>query len=338
MRSCVAIVALLAAAIVFTPGCARKAQPTPIEGLQLHKDAVTSFEIKVPSNWQLQSVPGELVIAISNPALSRRFLNFGEGEGGAKVELRALRMDSTTVLDSLIENSKLEFEDGLDRYETSTATLGGKPAKKLSVKFDQEDGEYQSETYFVELDSMITVVTLASFGGNFSDYASEFEEILASVKIAQRPAIKPAVDTAAPAGPELPSDTLAPYSAQYFAIKIPQNFDGVKISSGMGSVNFVGSRLDCNIQVDVLDASKQKNLDKIVAENKAAYKSEPRSVTIGGKPAKYFSYNPSAAISSRAYFCVNGGKLFRITMNWQKSEEKIYLPIFEKSIATITFK
>lgn len=338
MRPLIVIAALAAATALLAPGCSRKAKPSTIEALELRTDDVSKFAVKVPSNWQIQTVPGELIIAISNPAISRRFLSFAEGEGGAKVELRAIRMDSTTVLDSMIKNSKLEFEDGLDRYEISTATLGGKPATKLSVKFDQADGEYQSDSYFVENDSVITIFTLASFGGNFSDYASEFEEILASVKIAQRPVVAPVVDTLAPTGPEPPSDTLAPYSGQYFAIKIPQNFDGEKVANGLGSVNFIGSRLDCNIQVDVLDATKQKNLDKIVAENKATYKSEPKSVTLGGKPAKFFAYNPSATISSRAYFCVNGNKLFRITVNWYKPEEKIYLPIFEKSLATITFK
>ncbi len=328
------------AAAVMSTGCQRKASPTPIEGLELHKDEITKFEMKVPSNWRIQEVEGELLVAVSKPGAGRRFLNFKADEGGAKVELRALRVDSTHVMDSLIINSKLEFEDGLDRYELTDATLGGKPAKKLSVAFDQEDGEYRSEQYFAENDSVITMVTLASFGNNFSDYENDFNEILKSVKLAQRPAEKPKVDTLTPTGPEPPSDTLTPYSAKHFAIKIPKNFDGKKAEgSGLGSVNFVGSRLDCNIQVDVFDASKQKNLDKIIDQNKPNYGGQDaKATTLNGKKAKYFSYNPTGNISSRAYFSVVGDKLFRITVNWYKPEQSVYLPIFEKCIASVTFK
>ena len=328
------------AAAVMSTGCQRKATPTKIEGLELHKDDITKFEMKVPANWRIQEVQGELLVAVSKPGAGRRFLNFKSGDGGAKVELRAIIMDSTTVMDSLIINSKLEFEDGLDRYELTDATLGGKPAKKLAVAFDQEDGEYRSEQYFAMNDSVITIVSLASFGNNFGDYEGNFSEILSSVKLAQRPAEKPKQDTLAPTGPEPPSDTLAPYSAKHFAIKIPKNFDGKKVDgTGLASVNFVGSRLDCNIQVDVFDASKQKNLDKIIDQNKPNYGGQDAKATkLGGKTAKYFSYNPTGNISSRAYFCVNGDKLYRVTMNWFRPEQSVYLPIFEKSLKTVTFK
>jgi len=194
--------------------------------------------------------------------------------------------------------------------------------------------------YFAEQDSVITIVTLASFGNNFGDYTKEFEEILASVKLAKRPVERPKVDTTTPTGPEPPSDTLVPYSGKFFAMKIPSNFEGQKAEgSGLGSVNIVGSRLDCNIQVDVFDAAKQKNLDKIIDQNKGNYGGQAATATtLAGAKAKYFSYNPTGNISSRAYFCLSGDKLFRITVNWYKPEQSVYLPIFEKCLASVTFK
>lgn len=334
-------VLLALAMIVVVAGCVRKATPTPVDGLELVKDDVRKFEVKIPSNWIKQVQKGDLIVAYSQPGTSRRFLDFGKGEGGAKVELRAITLDSTRTIDTLIKNSKLEFEDKLDRYKTDKTTMGGKQATKLYVKFDQEDGEYRSEAYFAENDGVVTILTLAVFGNTFDDYADTFKEILGSVKLARKPDAPKGPDTLAPTGPEPPSDTLRSYSAPDFAIQIPQNFDGKKsAASGMlSSVNFVGSRLDCNIQIDVFDASKQKNLEKILLQNKPNYGgTNPTGQTISGTKAAYFSYNPSGTVSSRAYFAVKGAKLFRITVNWYKPEQGTYLPIFEKCISTISFK
>ncbi len=331
---------MLSLAALVAAGCARKATPTPIEGLELMKDDVRKFEVKVPKNWIKQVQKGDLILALSKPGVGRRFLDFSKGEGGAKVELRAIEIDSTRNMDSLIKNSKLEFEDKLDRYKLEKATLGGKPAMKLWVEFGQEDGNFKSEAYFAENDSVVTILTLASFGNNFDDYAEQFKEIVASVKLARRPDAPKKPDTLAPTGPEPPSDTLRSYSAPDFTIQIPQNFEGKKLSGGgLSSVNFFGSRLDCNIQVDVFDASKQKNLEKILLQNKPNYGGgNPTGVTLGGVKAAYFSYNPSGTVSSRAYFAVKGDKMFRITVNWFKPEQNVYLPIFEKCLKTVTFK
>lgn len=335
-----AIVLAFVGVAVLAGGCTTKSTPTPIESLELKKDEATKFEIKVPTNWILQTVQGELILSTSKPGVARRFLDFKPGDGGAKIELRAVMLDTTRTLDEIIENSKLEFEDGLDRYELTKSKLGGVPAKKLTVAFDQEDGEYKAEQYFAVQDSVITIVTFAAFGRTFEDYESEFAEILKSVKCAVRPAAPKTPDTLAPTGPEPPSDTLRPYNASDFAIKIPQNFKGGKApSSGLSATNFVGSRLDCNIQVDVFDASKQNKLDRIIEQNAGNYGGgSAKSTKLGGQSAKYFSYNPARNISSRAYFIVKGNKMYRITMNWYKPEQSVYLPIFEKSLKTISFK
>ncbi|MCO6466428.1 MAG: hypothetical protein J5I53_07425 [Bradyrhizobiaceae bacterium] len=335
------LIALTLLASIMSTGCVKKAETTPIDGLELKKDDLRHFEIKVPSNWIIQTQKGDLVLATSKPGISRRFLDFGKGEGGAKVELRAITLDSTRTIDTLIKNSKLEFEDKLDRYKIESSTLGGKPAKKLFVKFDQEDGEYKSEAYFAENDNVVTIVTFAAFGNTFDEYANEFKDILASVKLARRPDAPKGPDTLAPTGPEPPSDTLRSYSAPDFTIQIPQNFEGKKSATGgmLSSVNFFGSRLDCNIQVDVFDASKQKNLEKILLQNKPSYGGkDPKGLTLSGAKSAYFSYDPSATVSSRAYFTVKGNKLFRITVNWYKPEQNVYLPIFEKCINSISLK
>lgn len=327
--------------LLVVSGCAHKASPVPIEGLKLVKDDLRLFEIKIPTNWYTQQRKGDLVVATTGRAIGSRFMSFGKGEGGAKVELRVIPIDSTNPsLDTMIKRSKVEFEDGLDRYQLSQATLGGKPAKKLAVKFDQADGEFQLETYFAENDSLVTIVTIAAFGKTYEDYQKEFSEILASVKIAQRPVVVAKSDTATPTGPEPPSETMRSYNAPDFSIEIPENFEGKKgQSSGLSSMSFLGSRFDCTIQVDVFDASKQNDLNKIVDQNKGRYQgASPSGTTVNGQKAYYFNYNPAANVAARAYFTVKGNKMFRITLNWFKPEQSVYLPIFERSIGTVKLK
>lgn len=335
------LIALALAGIIALSGCSYKAKPVPIEGLELVKDEIRLFEMKVPTNWFKQTRKGDLIVSTTTPTIGNRFMKFGKGEGGGKVELRVIPIDSTNPsIDTMIKRSKLEFEDDLDRYTISQATLGGKPAKKLSVKFDQADGEFQLESYFAENDSLVTIVTVAAFGKTFEDYQKEFTEILASVKLAQRPVVVEKTETATPTGPEPPSDTLRSYNAPDFSIEIPQNFEGKKgQSSGLSSMSFLGSRFDCTIQVDVFDASKQNDLNKIIEQNKARYQGAGQvASTINGQKAYYFNYNPAANVAARAYFTVKGNKMFRITLNWYKPEQAVYLPLFERCVTTVKLK
>jgi len=337
----IAIALFCAFAISFT-GCSRSAKPVPIESLKLVKDELRKFEIKVPANWYFQQRTGDLIVATTTRAIGTRFMNFGKGEGGAKIELRVVLIDSTNPsIDTVIKRSRLEFEGGLELYKPLTdVTLGGKPAKKLSVSFDQLDGEYHSEMYFAVDDSLVTIVHLAAFGKTFDDYKKDFEEIIASVKVAQRPVVVEKQLVATPTGPEPPSDTLRTYSAPDFSIEIPQNFEGKKgQSSGLSSMSFLGSRFDCTIQVDVFDASKQNDLNKIVEQNKARYQgASPVAASINGQKAYSFTYNPAANVAARAYFTVKGNKMFRITLNWYKPEQSVYLPIFERCLTSLKFK
>ncbi len=333
-------------------GCAHKARPVPIESLKLVQDEIRKFEVKVPSNWIFVQRKGDLVLATSARGIGGRFLSFGKGEGGAKVELLVVQIDSAIpALDTLIERSKLDFEidsvqrskgmpNPRDMYELSAVTIGGKQGRKLAIEFDQADGTFRSEMYFVENDSLITVLTLAAFGNTFSDYEKEFSEIVASVKPASRPVIAAKAEPEAPKGPEPPSETFRSYNAPDFSIQIPENFEGKKgQSSGLSSISFLGGRYDCTIQADVLDASKQKNLDKIIEQNKSRYQgASPVATTVGGQKAYYFAYSGGNGISSRAYFAVKGDKLFRFTVNWIKAEDALYRPLFERCIQSVTLK
>lgn len=337
MKRLLSLVALASTLII---GCGPKADPVPIDDLKLHKDEIRNFEILLPSNWIIQKVPGELLVATTSRESARRFLNFQQGPAGAKIELRVAPVDSTRVLDTVIKNMKLTFKDGLDRYVgPEETTLGGRKAKKLTVEFFQKDGNYNSEAYFVEHDSTITVLQLSAFGSTFGDYREAFDKIIASVKVGQRPKVVEAPKDTVKRGPEPPSDTLRPVAGPDYTLEIPKNFQGSRTTTSgtISSMSFAGSRLDCTIQIDVFDASKQNNLSKILDQNKDKYGGAAATMTtLSGQKAGYFSYNPVANVSSRAYFMVKGDRMYRITLNWFKPEQNVYLPLFERVLKTLS--
>ncbi|MBL7997085.1 MAG: hypothetical protein JNL32_00465, partial [Candidatus Kapabacteria bacterium] len=171
-----------------------------------------------------------------------------------------------------------------------------------------------------------------------------FETIQKAFVVASPPAAKPAtpvVDTTTPKGPEPPSQTFMAAPGMGFTIQVPDNFraKGVKAAGALGGTEYLGSRLDCTIRVDVLDASKQQNLDKIANDNKAGFGgSSPSSTNLGGAKAVVFNYSPAAGISRRVYLCVRDAKLYRVFVTWNNAEQATYLPVFEKSMSSFQFK
>jgi len=181
---------LLAALVVI--GCEPKVRPVPIESLKVVTDDARKFEMKVPANWNIQTRKGSMILATSSKSAASRFNTFSKGEGGAKVELRVIPIDSTNpTMASIIEKSKLEFERDTTKpkdisdspvpmYLDEAVTFGGKVGKKLSIEFDQIDGKCRIEMYFAEQDSLVTTLTLAAFGNTFQDYEAEFAEMIKS--------------------------------------------------------------------------------------------------------------------------------------------------------------
>lgn len=323
-------------------GCsAKKAEPVAVNGLEMYKDESLAFGIKYPSNWKLRKQAGAQAVVFSEETAADRFNKYdAEGMAGAKIAITAMKADGKT-LDQIVADSK-EFEATV-YTAPEKVTLGGAPGTKLAYSFDLADGKYQGEKYFAMKDSIyVTVVEFGAFGGTFDAYRKSFDEILASVELAVAPAPKEVKrDTTIIKKEEPPSETMRNITGNGFSINIPDNYAGTRTTNKgtLSSVSYIGDRRDCFIQVDVFDASKQQNLDKIVADNKARYKAtNANATTIGGTKAFSMNYSIVKDVSSRVYFTIKGDKMFRITLNWFKPSESVYLPVFEKSVASFKFQ
>lgn len=331
------MIACILSVVLWGCGGAKKAEPTAINGLETYKDETLGFGIRYPSNWSLRKQAGAQAVIFSSDNAVDRFSKYdADGIAGARISISAIEAKGKTLDQFIAENKEFSVDSLYSAPEK--ITINGVQGTKISCALDLLDGKYQSEKYFAMKDSTyLTVLELSAFGSTFDTYRKSFDEIIASATLAVAPPPKTAQIDTIKKEPEPPSETMRSISGNGFSINVPENFTGTRTSvkGTLASANYVGSRFDCSIQVDVFDASKQQNLDKIVADNKARYKAtNATATTVSGAKAYSINYSFAKDVSSRVYFTIKGDKMFRITLNWYKPQESIYLPIFEKSIAS----
>lgn len=320
-------------------GCVKKADPAPITGMTTYTDSIKKFSLTYPANWKVRTFPDRLIVNsdTTRPGIARFTDYTTEGAPAAQIVMRAIKAEGRT-LDSIMRDTRI-FEDRV--YKVENASLDGVKALKVSYEFPLEDGLFKGEQYFAMKDTgTATMLSLDAFSGSFDGYRANFDNIIKSAKLAETyvPAVQAADTIIQQVEPQPPSATTRVITGSGFAIAIPDNFKGErgKVAGTIYTVNYVGDRYDCSIQVDVFDASKQSNLDKIVEDNKARYKATTASATsIGGVKAYAISYSFVKDVNSRAYFAVKSGKMFRVTINWFKPKEADYLPPFEKAVASL---
>ena len=172
-------------------------------------------------------------------------------------------------------------------------------------------------------------------------YEDNFNQIIATLKLAETPQRRNDTLTIIEELP-FPSENLVQKQGNGFSISVPDNFYLGKTNSAnmIASYNYIGDRRgDCNIQVDVLDGSQTSDFKKAATELASRYPNSPSvsGVKIGGTDGYVMNWRPTKDVRGRVYFAKKGDKIFRISLNWFAPEETNYLPIFEKSIASIKF-
>lgn len=334
------IIPICVCAAAVLAGCSKKAEPAAIAGMTTYTDSLKKFSIEYPSNWKARIFKSDRIIINSDSTRAgiTRFTDFPtKGSPAAQILLRAIKTDGRT-LDSVMRDTRI-FEDKV--YKVEKSMLKGITALKVSYEFPLEDGLFKGEQYFAMKDTgTVTMLSFDAFAGSFDGYRANFDKIIQSVKLAETyiPPVQTADTIIQETEPQPPSATTRTITGTGFSISIPDNFKGErgKVAGTLYTVNYVGDRLDCSIQVDVFDASKQSNLDKIVEDNKARYKANSATATtLGGTKAYSINYSFVKDVGSRAYFAVKNGKMFRVTINWFKPKEADYLPHFEKAVASL---
>jgi hypothetical protein len=338
------VAALVLGALLTLGSCGKKAaEAPPINELEMYEDKVLSFGMKIPKGWKASTKPGELATYYSSEQVAQRFVDYKDAEvAGAQVAIIATKTTGPVNLDSVLDASKI-FTDASAYKPIEAVKIGGVDGKRLSYEVDYSDGKFKGETYVAMKDSTaFTVIKFEAFAGTFDALHPKFEEMLASAKLAFVKPVEKKDTVAGKPEPFKASETLVSYAgANNFAIQIPDNFSGNKKGGGIESVEFkgIGGPADCIIRVDVSDASKQGNLEKIVNQNKGAYKgANPTSATLDGEKAFLLEDTPAKDVRRKTYFALKNSKLYRVTVQWYQPEKEYVLPMFEKAFATFKFK
>lgn len=338
MKKILSIFTLLFAFFLITTSCDKGGDAPAVEGYEVYTDANTGLSVEFPKNWYKSTNPIRFV-SFNAKEWQKRFIQYDtDGNPGTKFDITIYEIDSVNTVDTVMTKS-MKFS--ADAYEITDSKLGGLPAKKMVYTFELNSGVFYGETYIVKVDeSSANVVQIECFDGTYDTYKEAVDKFLSSYKPGKFPkAKKDTVTQQVEAEP--PSASLITKSGNGYSIKVPDNFMAERgPSSGViESKNYIGARrADCNIIVDVIDASKNKKLGNIVEENRKNYKNaNPNKISLGGKEAYQMNYSFGRDVMSRVYFVINGDKLFRITMNYFNGEKDSYLPIFEKCIASFQF-
>lgn len=339
MQKLFTLFALLFAFVLFTTSCGDSNKAPAVEGYEVYTDASSGLSVEYPKNWYKSTTPIRFVVFNVKEWQSRFSRYDAEGNAATKFDVSIYQIDSTNTIDSILQKSK-KFQESA--YETTDATVGSIKGKKLTYTFELNTGVFYGETYVLQVDeNSANVIQIECFDGTYDTYKEAVDKFLASYKPGKFPVAKKDTVTQVQEG-EPPSQTLVTKSGNGYSIKIPDNFMAERgPSSGvLESKNYIGARrADCNIIVDVIDASKNKKLNNIVEENRKNYKNaSPSKTSLGGKEAYQMNYSFGRDVISRVYFVINGDKLYRITMNYFGGEKESYLPIFEKCLGSFKFE
>src|SRR5690606_35541289 len=181
-----------------------------------------------------------------------------------------------------VKSSKLF---GPEYYQEADITVDGVQGKKLVYSFPLQGGMFNGSIIVAAKDTAkATILTIESFDDSYETYKSSFDEIISSLKLAKAPEPRK-IDTITQEAPP-PSQVLAPRGGDGFEIGIPDNFKAENIGKAANALrawSFLGDRRgDSFIKIETFDASNQKDLKKIVEENRGSFQNAtPKQTTLG---------------------------------------------------------
>lgn len=319
-------------------------EPTPVGELEYYENSSYKYKIKLPKEWNKETAPTRVTAySFATPEAKRRFKDYSyNGYPIAKIDLIVAKLDSTRSFEDVFNDFRRGWQDTVP-YDSSAVysptkniTIDGVPGKTFTYQNPQNDGHFQGKVFMAQGDSATaTVLVIEAFADAMEEYEPAIEEIVSTLRLAQTP---PEVgDTLFVAGEELPppSDTLTSMSGDGFTIQVPKNFK--KSQRGQG-IMFDGERRgDSYIMIETTKATVGSSKAAAEKQNETI-KGTVKSTKINGETVYYIEYSPTQSIKRRLYFVLKNNKIYRITMDWSKDEEDLYLPIFEKSVSTFKVK
>lgn len=332
---------ILYLAILFLlPSCAKK-KVIQVGEFESYQDPVYGFGISHPKEWVVDPESGKRVRIYSSRDAYERFVDpTGTKPAGVRIEVG---VDTTkgVTLESYVEAVKERYAEISSIGQEERTTLDGNPAVKIPYS-TQVDRKNVIRGYRIAAlkDNAITYVDVEGFNELMDDYKAVFDTALTTVRFARVLMAMAKEDISKPA------DTFDTYKGKFFDIAYPTNFD-FKFPQKPNTdiiMEMKGYRQDCTVRIEVSDA-KNLTVEKVVAQNemnlqKVGYRIRKRATTsIDGHPAALIDLTyAKGEVDSRAYFAVKENKMYYIFLTWFRPQTNVYVPVFEKMVASLKLK
>jgi hypothetical protein len=326
--------------VLLLVSCSKK-KVIPIGEFESYQDQAYAFGISYPKDWIRNAEVGRRVRIYSSFDAQDRFLDpTGSKRAGMYIEVG---IDTTKgqTLDAYAKDVEQDMAGIWTVKPVEQTTLGDQPAIKIPFTIPI-DSRNQVVGYRVAAmkNDVITYVEVSGFSGVFDDYKLIIDTSLTTVRFGRLMTAKSKEDISKP------SETFETYKGEFFDLEYPSNFE-YRLPKKPNTdivMDLKGYREDCTMKIEVSDA-KNLTVDKVVAQNgsilqKAGYKTKKKvSVTIDGNKGTLIDLTYTKGdVDSRAYYTVKNNKLYFIFLTWYRPQAIVYIPTFEKMVASLKLK
>ncbi len=328
---------LLLLSILVLSVCGKKQEAIQITGWDRYLDPYYDMGFKHPQGWTIVPEGGRFAV-FSSPEVMNRFYDYTiKGKDGIRLLVSTQKMDTLKTLDQYVADLKTDLTNsGFDVSATEAKTLADLPATQIHYG-GYVDNQNRLEVIQVIAinDSNLYSVKYEAFNKLFAPYTMVYDTAVATLQLPQPKVFLADTD------PSIPAAEFEKFENDKLSVSFPNNFDATfpkPKPPAEFSMNVKGYRQDSNIYLDIIPA-KGLTAEKVVEQNAGKYKETSRgTATIDGIQTTYINYSPAKDIQSRVYFLVKNDKIYRIISNYYAPMRSMYLPAFDKTLASLKIK
>jgi hypothetical protein len=335
MKAKLALIFVLSVVMIYS--CGKKVETPKIIGWEKYKDPYFEIGFKYPAGWPLIPEGGKFSVYSSQEVINRFYDLTLKGKDGVRLIVSTQKMDTLQTLDQYTTQLKSDLTNsGYDIKATESKSVSGMDGILIHfIGAVDRDTRIETLQETAIKDSNLYVIRYEAFNDLFLPCRAVFDTAMASFEL---PRPKTAEKGEDPSVPAVETESL---ENNYLKITYPANFE-TSLPQPKEPVVFAmdikGYRQDSFIHLDIRP-SQGLTTEKVVEQNAKNYKEASRGeVTLDGAKSVYINYSPAKEIQSRVYFLVKNDKFYRIIINYYSPMKSVYLPAFEKTVASVVTK
>jgi hypothetical protein len=329
------LVFVLAVSVLF--GCGKKQGTLQISGWELYQDPYYGISFKHPQGWPVVPEGGRFSVFSSQDVINRFYDFTVPGADGVRIVVSTQKMDTLQTLEQYVAKLSGDLQgSGFDITATEPATLADVPGTLVHYR-GAVDARNVIEAIQVTAmrDSSLFVVKFEAFNKLFTPGKAVFDTVVATLHLPKPKSEMTQEELSVPA------PDFIKFENDRLSIQHPSNFEAAvpkpKAPTEF-SMDIKGYRQDSYVHVDVRPA-KGLAAEKVVEQNAKLYKETSRgTATVSGVNTTYINYSQVRDIQSRVYFLVKNDKFYRVIFNYYAPMRNVYLPAFEKTVASLVLK